>query len=149
MLPSTLKEESIIAVETEFNVPFPPLFRAYLTARFHLFSELSFSEGSETVSILLPALPCDNPLGELRGFIDWGPFLHTGFVPFGDYQIGYGPLCFDSTKQLPDGDCPVVWFDHDELFSLSEEQLGNRESVEPLAHPLFSSFRELLAKIFE
>src|SRR5262249_54711272 len=37
MLPSTLSEPDVAKLEEEFAIRFPPLFRAYLLARFHLF----------------------------------------------------------------------------------------------------------------
>src|SRR5262245_59781900 len=37
ILPSTLSETEVTALEVEFGVQFPPLFRTYLLARFHLF----------------------------------------------------------------------------------------------------------------
>ena len=40
VLPSTLNEADVTDVENEFGVQFPPLFTAYLLARFHLFDQV-------------------------------------------------------------------------------------------------------------
>jgi hypothetical protein len=59
-----------------------------------------------------------------------------GFVQFGRApQYNYDPLCFDLNSRSPDGDCPIVQFDHEEI--LIHERLS-------LIAVLADSFRKLI-----
>ena len=57
-------------------------------------------------------------------------------------------MCFDTGRRAPDGDCPVVWMDHEVLVPLGEEHWRIRGTVLPLAQPLYESCPELLADVF-
>jgi hypothetical protein len=57
-------------------------------------------------------------------------------------------MCFDSLQRGPDGECPVVWMDHEELVPLGADNGRRRESVAPLARPLYGSCREFLVDVF-
>lgn len=48
------------------------------------------------------------------------------------------------TRIDDNGDYPVVWFLHDHLHELGEEQSRIRERVQPWERELFSSFREMI-----
>jgi hypothetical protein len=136
MLPSTVSEEQVREAESGLPGPFPPLFRAYLTARFTL--------GMNCLD--LPSLPSDNPLGNLLAVTrGWSVLWPAGYVCFADNAQGdVGPLCFDLRQRLSDGDCPVVLFDHEHLLNLPEEDLQNRAVVQRYARRCYSSFREML-----
>src|SRR2546422_9633751 len=41
VLPSTLSEADVTQLEKRFGIQLPPLFRAYLLARFHLFDQVT------------------------------------------------------------------------------------------------------------
>ena len=41
VLPSTLTEADVAELENNFGIHLPPLFRAYLLARFHMFDQVS------------------------------------------------------------------------------------------------------------
>ncbi len=140
MIPSTVKERDVTGIEKDLPGPFPPLFRAYLTAR-HTLGMDDFD---------LPSLPSDNPLRELAAVIKgWSVLLPSGYVPFADNAGGdTGPICFDLRQRLPDGDCPVVLFDHDKLNNLSEAELGERRKLERLAKRRYGSFREMMQRKF-
>ncbi|MBX7221784.1 MAG: hypothetical protein K1Y36_17660 [Blastocatellia bacterium] len=146
MLPSTLTEADVRQLEQEFAVPFPPLLRAYLVARFHLIDQV----GNGKEFMLWPCVPSDNPFGPLRLYLEgWKPLLEAGYIPFTGYQDDWGPVCFDTEQCLPDGDQAIVWFDHEVLHNFPDEtDLAKRELVQPLARPLYSSFRELLSDMF-
>lgn len=139
MLPSTLTENDVVEIEKMLPEQFPPLFRAFLTTRFTM--------DIETPEARLPALPSDNPLGnlllQLRG---WSALLPSGYVAFAEDGNDTGPLCFDFNNRLADGDCPIVVFDHEHLANLGEELCGEREQVLSYAKPAYASFRELLEK---
>jgi hypothetical protein len=139
-LESNLDENDIESLENEYAINFPALFRAYLTARFQLFGDIRKGE----YYLFLPSVPIDNPFGELRQYIDgWRYLIKYGFVPFGEFQDGWGAICFDTRNAVGQSDCPVVWFDHE----LVREQM-NAEQIESLAKPVFGSFKELMTKMF-
>lgn len=147
VLPSTLNEADLGALETEFGERFPPLFRAYLLARFHLFDQVQSRRYNQ--QILMTDTPAGNPLGPLRALLlACRPLIDAGFVPFAQWGDGWGPVCFDSVQRGLDGECPVVWMDHEELIPLGLENCRQRESVSPLVRPLYGSCREFLVDVF-
>ena len=77
----------------------------------------------------------------------WQPLLAAGFVPFAEWGDGWGPMCFDGLRRAADGDCPVVWIDHERLARLGKA-MGEREAVLPWVQPLYDSCREFLADVF-
>ena len=147
VLPSTLTKADVEAVEKDFNVQFPPQFRAYLSARFQLFNQVYSRRYDQ--QILMVDTPAGRPLRPLRDLLNsWQQLLDTGFIPFAQWGDGWGPMCFDSAKRGADGDCPVVWMDHEALIPLGPEQCRRRESVLPLAQFLYGSCREFLIDVF-
>jgi hypothetical protein len=147
VLPSTLTEHDVAAVETEFGVQFPPLFRAYLLARFQLFDQVHSRRYDQLIFMTdTPAGKAPKPLRKLLSA--WRPLIEAGYVPFAQWGDGCGPMCFDSGKRGPDGECPVVWMDHEALLPLGPDGCRRRETVLPLAQPLFESCREFLLDVF-
>ena len=58
--------------------------------------------------------PVEKPLKPIRELMKgWQPLIAAGYIPFAEWGDGWGPMCFDSVKRSPDGDCPVVWMDHE------------------------------------
>jgi len=146
VLPSTLQESDVVAVEAEFGVRFPPVFRAYLLARFHLFDQVRSRRHDQL--IFMTDVPSGRRLRKLRDEIrTWNPLLAAGFVPFAEWGDGWGPMCFDSSRRAADGDCPVVWIDRERLIPLGQT-MGEREAVLPWVRPLYDSCREFLADVF-
>ncbi len=147
VLPSTLSEVEVTQFEDKCGARLPPLFRAYLLARFHLFDQVTSRRHDQL--ILLADTPAGKPLAPLLQLVSaWRPLIHAGFIPFAEWGDGWGPMCFDTARRAPDGDCPVVWMDHERLASLSEEQCRTRKKVLPLAQPLYRSCREFLIDVF-
>jgi hypothetical protein len=138
MLPSTVAEADVERLEEILPAPFPPLFRAYLTTRFTL--------GMDWFD--LPNLPSDRPLAELEAAMNrWQSLWDVGYVCFADNAEGdTGPMCFDLFHRLPDGDCPVVLFDQEQLRVLGDG-CRDRAQVEPLVEPRQTSFREMLRNV--
>lgn len=63
------------------------------------------------------------------------------FVQFGrGPDMDYDPVCFDLNRSLPDGDCPIVKFDHEEI-------LCSRRLVQ--VAELAPSFRRLVELVIE
>jgi hypothetical protein len=145
MLPSAVTAADVAAVEEEFGIRFPPLYRAYLRARAHLLE--GFTSRRHGESIGLPSVPFDRPLEPLRKLLrDWGQVIPAGFIPCGTYgDEEWGGLFFDAGRRGADGDCPVVLIDHEVGVSLGEEGAGQRAAIEQHVEPLYESCRELLA----
>jgi hypothetical protein len=147
LLPSTLSEPDVAAIEREFGVEFPPLFRAYLLARFHLFDQVM--SGRYQQQVLMTDTPGNRPLAPLRELLTaWRPLIEAGYVPFAQWGDGWGPMCFDARARRADGDCPVVWLDHERVIPLGEEACRRRETMQPLAETLYESCREFLLDVF-
>jgi hypothetical protein len=147
LLPSTLNEADVIVLENEFGVRFPPLFRAYLLARFHLFDQVRSRRYDQ--QIFMTDTPAGKPLRPLRSLmLSWRPLIDASFVPIAQWGDGWGPMCFDSAECGADGECPVVWMDHEALIPLGAERCRERGSVLPLAQPLYGSCKEFLLDIF-
>lgn len=147
VLPSTLNEADVTAVEQEFGVQFPPLFQAYLLSRFHLFHQVRSRRYNQ--QILMTDTPAGMPLEPLRNLMSsWRSLIDAEFIPFAEWGDGWGPMCFDSARRGADGDCPVVWMDHEALISLESEQCRQRASVLPLAQLLYESCRQFLTDVF-
>jgi hypothetical protein len=147
LLPSTVTGADVAALEREFGVTFPPLFRAYLMARFHLFDQVGSRRHGRSAS--LPTTRSHDPFRTIRNLLTGcRELIPAGYIPFGQWGDGWGPLCFDAARRAADGDCPVVWMEHEELVPLAPEEVGRREVVEPLAEPLYDSCRDLLLDVF-
>jgi hypothetical protein len=147
MLPSTLAEGDIDELEREFKVQLPPLYRAYLLARFHLFKQVHSAQHDQL--ILMPAIPSEQRLNPIRELMRmWQPLLDAEFVPFAQWGDGWGPMCFDTQQRRLDMDCPVVWMDHERLFTLGPEHCRMRALIVPLAQPLYASFSDFLRDVF-
>src|SRR5439155_13281080 len=134
VLPSTLTEAEVTELENKFGINLPPLFRAYLLARFHLFDQVTSHRYDQL--ILMTGTPAGKPLALLLHLVSaWGSLIDAGFIPFAEWGDGWGPMCFDTGRRAPDGDCPLVRMDHEILAYLSEEQCRTRKKVLPLAQP--------------
>lgn len=147
LLPSTLSDSDVTRLETEYAVEFPPLFRAYLLAWFQLFDQIHSTRHDQL--IFNTDVPSNDPLGPISGLIDaWQPLLSAQFVPFAEWGDGWGPMCFDTVNRLDDGDCPIVWMDHDLLIPLGLDKLRDREAVLPHVNPLYDSYRDFFDDAF-
>jgi hypothetical protein len=147
MLPSTLSEGDVRSVEDEFGVRLPPLFRAYLLARFHLFDQVHSRRYNQL--ILMSDIPSGRKLRPLRELMrSWAPLIGAEFVPFAQWGDGWGPMCFDTHQRDAGGECPVVWMDHERLIPLGPQACARRERILPWVQPLYSSCGEFLADVF-
>lgn len=145
--PSTLGDDDVDRLEAEYRVQFPPAFRAFFQARFHLFDQVHSRRHDQLV--LMPSVPEDDPLGPIRGSLAaWRPLIAAGYIPFAEWGDGWGPMCFDADRRDNDGDCPIVWLDHEALHALGPDGYEGRETLVPLARPLYASCREFLLDVF-
>ncbi|OWR31082.1 SMI1/KNR4 family protein [Saccharibacillus sp. O23] len=150
---STISKDEIDALEARLGAAFPPSFRAMLEA-YHLVSWTSagMSDGQGgyvggCMSFALPALTTENRLSELErnAAEDWGGMIAAGYLPFAIGEDGQGPICFDLKQRSADGDCPVIWILHDDLFDLGEDGVSMREKVEPHVRQIADSFEDMKA----
>ncbi|WCR26930.1 SMI1/KNR4 family protein [Paenibacillus thiaminolyticus] len=149
-IPSTITEEEIKELENEFSISFPPMMRALF--RTYHYVDLHFNNIEDETGhrgdcqfIELPPMSSRDRLTRYRDIIQaWEPLLAAGYLPFTEAEDSQGPVCFDMTRIDDSGDYPVVWFLHDHLHELGEEQSRIREQVQPWERELFSSFREMI-----
>lgn len=147
MLPSTLSPDDVAQLESEFDIAFPPLFRAYLLAGCQLFDQIHSSKYGQLIFNV--DVPSNKPLGPIRDLIRaWNPLLSAHYVPFAQWGDGWGPMCFDAANRHDDGDCPIVWMDHELLIPLGEDECRKRESVMPHVNSLYDSYREFVDDTF-
>jgi len=115
-------------IQSQLPAPFPPLFVQLLTRyrwtdvyldKFRLLSNpagygfdgfaAELFSNEEQVNVLLP----------------------NGFIPFARSVDGhlYDPICFDTNRTEPDGDCPIVRLDHE--AALIDNQIRPVEILAP------------------
>jgi SMI1 / KNR4 family (SUKH-1) len=123
-------DADILEIEQVIGASLPPLFRAWLMYKCLLLTDFGI--------LSLPETPSDDPLGAFWVYVQilddresWARPRRV--VPFGSDGNGVGPLCFDLNHPLPDGDYPVLLFDH-ELFHRPEY----------MGRPFCDSFASLL-----
>lgn len=127
---SPVTDIDVLSLENEFEIKFPPLFRAYLMYKCLLMTDFE---------VVLPETPFDDPLGNLRGYLELRSdafFRERGLVPFAHDSNDAGPVCFDTRKPQLDGDLPVVLVDH----GLMQNRSYNGKVIA-------ASFAELLDRI--
>jgi len=139
IIPSKINELEIRDLEKEYNIQFPDIYKAYLLSYCHL--GLSIKIGDRHV--FLPEIPSDYPLKEIKSQLNnWRPLVNAGFIPFGEYEDGWGPVCFDAKSK--NNDYSIIWFEHEELFSNDFEECAN---FEILKRNICLGFRELIESI--
>ena len=126
-IPSTVTDSDLDTLEQETGLPFPPLYRDFLQYRHFVSMECGIR--------FEPHL-CHNWREKLRAayFHSWSRerILDIGLLPFGDEKmLDAGPVCFDTRRRMADGDCPVVFWDHEWVDTNKEIQ------------PMFSSCRRM------
>lgn len=147
VLPSTLTDAEVVAVEDDFGIHFPPLFRAYLLARFHLLDQVRSRRYDQ--QIFMPDVPSGRQLQPLRELLRaWQFLIAAELIPFAEWGDGWGPMCFDVQRRASDGDCPIVWLDHEQITPLGLDRVGDRQKVAAWMQPLYQSFREFLSDVF-
>jgi hypothetical protein len=135
MLPSTVSEKDLAKLAAKLPAPLPPFYKSFLASRF----VLDLDQGDYT----LPSLPSDKPLYEVASLLRQD-FAHgAGFMQFGQARGCGDPLCFDIQRPTPDGDYPVVVFNHDVV---PRQAWSNRQMLMPYAGEVAPSFRDFLPK---
>lgn len=121
-VPSKVTDADIHELEKKLNLQFPSLYKQLLQYRH--FYDLGIQ------GVCLESHPIDTwrkTLDNLYKAYEPERIIGLGFLPFGSESfMDAGLLCFD-TRKMCNGDCPVVYWDHEE-FETDEE-----------IKPLFSS----------
>lgn len=119
-IPSTVTDADLDALERETGLAFPPLYRDFL--RYRHFVDLT------EVGVRFERHLCHDWRETLRkAYLRSWPrelVLDVGLLPFGDESfMDAGPVCFDTRHRIVDGDCPVVFWDHEWVGSNKEIRL--------------------------
>jgi hypothetical protein len=127
-VPSTATDEDLDSLERETGLAFPPLYREFLQYQHFV--------GLTERGLRFEGHLCDGWQDTLRNayFESWLPerIVKVGLLPFGNETLmDAGPVCFDTRRRGPDGDSPVVFWDH--------ELVGTEHEV----RPMFSSCRKM------
>lgn len=145
LLDSKISLRDVTDLEAEFQIQFPDFYRAYLLSACHLFDQVISAQYDQ--QIMMPAVPSTNPLGETRQTLKaWSNLIDAGLIPIAEWGDGWGPICFDTTKQ-EEGDYPLLWMDHEQIIPLGEN-MRDRDKLEPFMQPLWANSREFLEDIF-
>src|SRR6185369_9323410 len=102
---------------SQLPAPFPPLFEHLLTN--YRWSNIYI----DRLKLLSnpPGLGFDGFAAEMFGDAElMNVLLPGGYIPFARPVDGrtYDPICFDNNRMQPDGDCPIVRLDHEDILVL-------------------------------
>ncbi|MDX2200500.1 MAG: SMI1/KNR4 family protein [Phycisphaerae bacterium] len=119
-IPSTATDAQLDALEHETGCVYPPIYRDFLRYQ-HFF-------GLTEVGVRFRRHLCDTWYETLHdayfGGLPREHILDVGLLPFGaETQADAGPACFDTKRRAADGDCPVVFWDHEWVGTKNEVQL--------------------------
>jgi hypothetical protein len=147
MVPSTVAPDDVAEVETRFGIQLPPSFRCYLQARAHLYDQVRSRLHQQ--QLMLCDTPADHPLEPVMSTLTaWSPLIRVGYIPFAQFGDGWGPICFDIARKHANGECHVVWFDHEFLAGMDQADLSDAEALRAHARPLYDSFIDLVSDVF-
>ena len=149
VIQSNVSNKNLFEVEEQYGFKFPPYLASYLKACFQLLDQVH-SNKHEGNLIMMPCCPSDDPLGPLKNIMKvWSPLFESGYVPFAEWNDGWGPMCLDLKVPTAEGDdFSIVWFDHDEIIPLGEDACTQRDQVEKYSRPLYCSFKELFMDVY-
>ena len=131
LIPSTTTDADLNDLEESHRIKYPPIYRAFLKS-FHYYRLASFGVefSSHVIHRWKTALKVEYEYECHRSL------LARGFIPFGAEQfMDAGATCFDTNNILPNGDCPIVFWDH--------EWVGTNKEI----RPLFSSGELMFASL--
>ena len=125
-IPSSITDGELDTLEQETGLAFPLLYR-------DLLQYCHFVSLTEIGVRFEPHL-CHNWRETLcRAYFRSWPrerVLDVGLLPFGSEALmDAGPVCFDVRQLLADGDCPVVFWDHEWVGTDREVRLNDRAQL--------------------
>ncbi len=111
---SETSREEIKRIYADLETKFPPLYEQLVLSWRWLDVEIPGVR-------MFANPPCATikPLADtiFRDPVLTGHLVVNGYIPFGFDENAYDPVCFDTTKRHPDGDCPVRKFEHEAMLS--------------------------------
>ncbi|MGG1617924.1 SMI1/KNR4 family protein [Paenibacillus sp. NRS-1782] len=154
-LPSQITEQEVRELEKTYDFELPPLLRSFIMS-YHYVS-LQFDNEcipgvywSDCGFVEFPRMPVGQGLKGFYELIDqWSPLLSAGYIPFAVAEENEGPVCLNAGSRQKDGDYPIVWFYHQDLQHLDEEELRIRDNLIPHVQGLFSSSVEMFNVMFK
>lgn len=141
LVPSTVTEQQLAALEGEFGVTFPEVIKAFLSVVHHLFEEPIGRNSTE------------EPFAGMKNA--YNPHLTAnGYLPFSWDGEHYFIRCVDLANMPDEERCPVVELDHETLFDRQYEAEENGEPIPKAAlqehmRPVAANFWEYLNDIDE
>lgn len=125
IVPSTVTDQELNELEKHLGLKYPPLYRAFLQSyHFYELGELRF---------------CSHALHNWRHkleeiYKDYSRLIKIGLIPFAEESLmDAGAVCFDTRFREDNGDCPVVFWDH--------EWVGTDKEIRPLFSNSEAMFR--------
>lgn len=110
-VPSSVNNDDLNAVEHQFRVRLPPLFRAYFLYKQVLDGDFGI--------VRLPNMTPPDLLGDLRRQMAIASELpalrENSLLPFGRDGNDGGPICFKTDEPNAQGDFPIYFADHELL----------------------------------
>ncbi|MDJ0947238.1 MAG: SMI1/KNR4 family protein [Kiloniellales bacterium] len=129
-MPSGVTAADLDSLEVETGLAYPPLYRDFL--RYRHFVDLT------QVGVRFERHFPAGWRAALRSLyfdaFDPARILGRGLLPFGSETcMDAGPVCFDTRLRREDGDCPVVYWDHD--------WVGDEREIRPMFSSAAAMFR--------
>ena len=131
-IPSTVTDTDLNTLEVFAGANFPPAYRTFLKYRhFYDLTEVGVRFSSHAVDTWRDTLEREYMIEPKERIVG------IGLIPFGsEAMMDAGPVCFDTRGKSPDGDCPVVYWDH--------EWVGTEKEIQPMFSSCMKMFECLL-----
>ena len=117
---STVTDDTLDRLERTLQMRLPPSYRALLKYKhFYELPAVGVSFEPHVIGRWEERL--------MAAYEAWDPerIIGIGLIPFGSETfMDAGPVCFDTRNRLQDGECPVVFWDH--------EWIGTDREVQPM-----------------
>ncbi|MFA4135777.1 MULTISPECIES: SMI1/KNR4 family protein [unclassified Brevibacillus] len=130
LVPSTVSQEDVAALEEEFGLNFPEWYKAFISTYYHYFD-------------VIPEQGIDEPFDRIKDM--YNPLLcKLGYLPF-SWDTEYGKIrCIDLQESPDEEKCGIYEIDHEILFEMDEENTERNELKESLIflYPNFKTYFE-------
>ncbi|MCV4230707.1 SMI1/KNR4 family protein [Virgibacillus sp. LDC1] len=128
LVPSTISEVHIGAMEQEYGLTFPEWYKAFISTYHHYFD-------------IIPEQAVDEPLDNVRDMYN-SLLCRLGYLPF-TWDSEYGKIwCIDVNEDAGDGFGAIYEIEHEICFDLDEEQTDRAELQKSLVflYPDFKAY---------
>lgn len=128
LVPSTVSQEDVAALEEEFGLNFPEWYKAFISTYHHYFD-------------VIPEQGIDEPFDRIRDM--YNPLLcKLGYLPF-SWDTEYGKIrCIDLQESPDEEKFGIYEIDHEILFEMDEENTERNELKDSLIflYPNFKTY---------